>query len=197
LSEPFASFITEGDAQEDVMSTEDRVMAMCATALEMEERGRRFYEDAASRCRNPAGRDMFRILKEQEVVHIRRIKRIYEAVQTGEGFPEVSDPAEFASASEALEALFKGLAARHEAPAGSPDPSDLEAVETGIDLEQSAIAFYEGRRPQALDPKELTFIDLMIREEKGHHRTLNDMRFYLTDPAGWFREREHGGLDGA
>lgn len=179
------------------MSTEDRAMAMCATAMEMEERGRRFYEDAASRCRNPAGKDMFRILMEQEVVHISRIKRIYAAVQTGGSFPEVSDPAEFAAGSDALEALFKGLAARHDTKAGSPDPSDLEAVETGIDLEKNAIAFYEHQRSQAIDPKELAFIDLMIREEKGHHRTLNDMKFYLTDPAGWFRERERGGLDGA
>jgi len=37
----------------------------------------------------------------------------------------------------------------------------------------------------------------MISEEKSHHAALSDMKLYLSDPAAWFVEQEHPGLDGA
>ncbi len=177
-------------------SIDDRVARVYAMALEMEERGRSFYEHAQQTCRNRAGKEMFRVHMGKEVVHIGRIRTIYASIEKGKGLPDAFDSASIATDSEALTSIFEALARRHEA-ADQADPSDIEAVATGIALEQKAILFYEERRSQATEQKELTFIDLMIREEKTHHRMLTEMRFYLTDPAGWFREKERGGLDGA
>jgi len=37
----------------------------------------------------------------------------------------------------------------------------------------------------------------MIAEEKDHYAVLTDLKFYLTNPEGWFQENEHHGMDGA
>jgi rubrerythrin len=177
-----------------MISKDDRTMRMCATALEMEERGKVFYQKAERTCQNNPGKETFRMLKEQEIVHISRIKKIYASLEKGLGFPE--DWTELKIEHKDLVAFFKDLAKKHNSGMKG-EASDLEAVETGIDLEQSAIKFYEDHLKKATDPKERRFIDRMILEEKGHYTTLNDMKFYLTDPAAWFQEKEHGGLDGA
>lgn len=36
----------------------------------------------------------------------------------------------------------------------------------------------------------------MVDEENLHHFVLSDLKFYLSDPTGWFTEQEHHGLDG-
>jgi rubrerythrin len=72
----------------------------------------------------------------------------------------------------------------------------MEALDTGIDLEARSVEFYEKQLTEAADPLEQEFIRKMVAEEKGHHAVLKDMKFYLSDPEDWFRERESGGLDG-
>jgi len=62
-----------------------------------------------------------------------------------------------------------------------------------IDFEMRSVEFYEEQLPKATDSLEQEFIKKMIVEERGHHAALTDMKFYLSDPAGWFREKERGG----
>ncbi|MBW2648656.1 MAG: hypothetical protein JRC53_02390 [Deltaproteobacteria bacterium] len=76
------------------------------------------------------------------------------------------------------------------------DTSDLEALDTGIDFEMRSVEFYEEQLTKATNSLEQEFIKKMVTEERGHHAALTDMKFYLSDPAGWFREKERGGLDG-
>ena len=74
--------------------------------------------------------------------------------------------------------------------------SDLEALDMGIDLESRSITFYKENLTKAQDSLEREFIEEMIGEENSHHAVLSDMKLYLSDPAGWFFEHEHTGLDG-
>ncbi len=57
-----------------------RAMKMLSTALEMEERGRAFYQRAVSTCKNDMGKEIFQTLMEDEDVHMVRIRSIYETL---------------------------------------------------------------------------------------------------------------------
>ncbi len=70
-------------------------------------------------------------------------------------------------------------------------------MDIGLDFESASVKFYQEHRARTTDPLEAAFLDQMILEEKEHWKALKDTRYYLTDPEGWFMEKERAGLDGA
>jgi len=64
-------------------------------------------------------------------------------------------------------------------------------------MEQGAVNFYMDSLVQATDPIEKEFVELMIREERGHYAALTDLRQYFENPESWFIEKEHQHFDGA
>lgn len=163
-------------------------------ALEMEEKGRQFYERAERKTINELGRDIFRMLGADETVHIERIKVISDSLRKkkawSEGWrelaPACSDPA----------GVLRGLAKKR-GPDIAAGAGDLEALDVGIASEAESIKFYSDRLAATGDKLEGEFLARMIAEEKEHHRALVDMRYYLSNPADWFREAEREHLDGA
>jgi len=167
---------------------------MLQAALELEERGRAFYDRARQSCRNPECREIFTALMKEEILHQSRIRKIYDDLTRDRCWSR--DREEPGEVRERLETLF-----RLWRPQGkkdiNPEATDLEAVDTGLALEEASISFYEASRQRAEDPLEAAFLDRMIQEERGHLKALKDIRYYLTDPQGWFMEKEKAGLDGA
>lgn len=177
-----------------MVAASDRSMAMLATALEKEERGRDFYRDAVGKCSNELGKDIFRILMAEEGVHITRIKQIYESLSSGRAWSR-----EWRSemgTNERLQELFDKRMAEL-GPKVQPLSGEIEALDVGIDMEQGAIIFYQEELQKTTDPFERDFLSCMIVEERGHYDALSDMKFYFTDPESWFTEHERHGLDGA
>jgi len=170
----------------------DRSLKMLSTALEMEEKGKVFYEGVVSTCKNSVGREIFKMLLEDEKVHMDRIKKIYESLSGREVWCSWDD---LEAPHGNLTAIFRKMAKEHGANV-SVSADDLEALDIGIDLEARSVEFYGGQLEKATDELETAFIKEMISEEKSHYVALEDMKLYLSDPASWFRERERGGLDG-
>ncbi len=170
-----------------------RAMKMLSTALEMEEKGKAFYQRAVSACKNDMGKEIFQTLMEDEDVHMVRIRSIYETLSGKQVWSE--NWKELNVAHHDLGLIFEKMAKKR-GPEIDVDTSDLEALDTGIDFEARSVEFYEKQLTKAINPPEQEFIRKMVTEERGHHAALTDMKFYLSDPAGWFREKEHGGLDG-
>ena len=175
------------------MSHHDRSLDMLSKALEMEQKGYEFYERTISACRNELGVKIFTMLRDDEVIHTRRIKAIYESLKGGQPWGREWKNLQFNHRD--LTVMFKDLA-KAQGPNISPGSGDLEALEVGIDFETRAVAFYEGHLAAATDPLEREFIEHMIEEEKGHHTALADMKYFLADPAAWFREQEGSAFDG-
>jgi rubrerythrin len=169
-------------------------LAMLDKALEMERKGKDFYEKAAAGCLNEVGREIFQTLRHDEDVHIARIVDVYGTLTKGGAWNADWKAREFSHGD--LAAFFAGLARKHHGTA-TADAGDVQALEIGIDFELGSVAFYEHALAAAKDTIEREFIGRMIAEEKSHHTILEDARLYLTDPSSWFREHEHGGLDGA
>ena len=166
---------------------------MLAMALDMEEKGKAFYEKAVTTCRNPQCKEIFSALMKDEVVHTGRIKQIHDTLTSKKCWTR--DWESIKGPSNDLEMFFQNLAAK-ERKKIKAETTDLEAVDIGLDLESASVKFYQEHRARATDPIEATFLDQMILEEKGHWKALMDTRYYLTDPQGWFMEKERAGLDG-
>lgn len=166
---------------------------MLATALEMEEKGKAFYKKALSSCGNPQCRGIFSALMGDEVIHTRRILQIHNDLTSGKCWTR--DWESIKGSHEELSAIFKDLAkkAREKIKA---ETEDLEAIDMGLDFELASVKFYQDHRAKATDPLEAAFLDQMILEEKEHWKALKDTRYYLTDPEGWFMEKERAGLEG-
>ncbi len=168
-----------------------RTQEMLAAALEIEERGKEFYDRARSSCRDRGCREIFAALMKEEVLHRERILHIYRALKESGVWTE-ENPV-FPTSPPEVNAVFKRLEKKAALVIGE---DDMKAVETGLALEQESIRFYQEHRDQAEGSSVAAFLDRMITEEKGHLRSLQDLRYYLTDPEGWFLEKERAGLDG-
>ena len=172
---------------------QDRSLQMLSEALELEKKGEAFYKEAISTCQNDLGREIFRMLMKDEGLHMDRILKIYNSLKENQTWSE--DWKSIKSDHKDLKSLFREMASAHGSKI-TANSSDLEALTIGIDLEWESIAFYKKNLTEAQDSIERSFIEQMIGEENSHHALLSDMKLYLSDPAGWFFEHEHTGLDG-
>ena len=133
----------------------DRALAMLATALEMEEKGKAFYEKAISTCKNQLGVKIFTMLKKDEDIHVQRIQKIYEQLNTQHTWSQ--EWKSFGEGHADLGKVFRDLAAVQggNIQAGT---GDLEALEVGITFEFKAVRFYEDQLKAATDDTEKEFI---------------------------------------
>ena len=173
---------------------DDRSMSMLAKALEMESKGREFYEKALKTCKTRLGKELFTKLRDDEIVHQDRIRRIYDSLKGGT--PWSDEWRKMKAGGTSLVPLFQDLAKQERAKI-SAESSDIDALDVGITLEARSIEYYQDHARDASDPLEKSFLEQMVVEEKGHYDTLVDMKFYLTDPDGWFEEKEKIHVDGA
>lgn len=175
-------------------ASSDRSLKMLATALEKEEKGRDFYRDAAARCANELGREIFRTLMAEEGIHIMRIKQIYQVLEGGQGWSDQWKTHKIRSGDleELMRERIRTLGPRVESETG-----DLEAVKIGIDMEQGSIRFYDEQLLKASDSLEREFIQRMVTEERSHYTALEDLKLFFENPESWFVEKERHTLDGA
>jgi rubrerythrin len=174
--------------------TRDRFIQTLCTAQEMEEKGKAFYEKAWSTSENPLGKEIFRLLIDDEIVHLERIRKISDSLTKDQNWSE--DWKNLQCPYQDLGPVFRELADQYRR-AGLAGSNDLEALNLALDFERRSAEFYETQLAKAKDPLEKAFLSQMIVEEKGHSRTLQDTHYYLSDPEGWFIEKERAGLDGA
>lgn len=170
----------------------ERMLAMFSTALEMEEKGKAFYERAVEVCKNDLGREIFASLLKDETIHVERIKSIYAGLKDGKSLNE--DWRQLAGTRPNLGIFFNELKQRH-AGMIRADTDDLKALDVGIGFEQKSINYYESGLKDAENPLERKFLELMILEEKGHFLLLKDTKYYLENPEAYFAEKEHSNYD--
>ncbi len=172
----------------------ETTIALVAKALEMEERGKAFYQDALEKCSNPLGRDIFQKLKADEDVHVARIKAIHESLTGGHGWSD--DWKTMGLDGGDVKQVFRDLAAKYQTEIHA-STDDIQAVEMGMDFEQKAVDFYRAELERATDAMEREFAELMVQEERSHYSALSDIKFYLENPEAWFEQHERSQLDGA
>jgi rubrerythrin len=164
------------------------------TAMEMKESKRALYENAMKTCPDQVGIETFRMLKDSEADHLKRIQEVYEELQKGKASADACRFHSFDTEDKKV-LLRKVAAVRGKVPNACLD--DVAAIETGIKLENASIEYFEKQLKQAADPIEREFLQRMIVEEREHHILLADLKFYYEDTGNWFLEKGRQTLDGA
>jgi len=175
-------------------SERDEAFEMFCTVIEMKEKKKALYQDAMSTCPDQVGIETFRMLRDSEEQHLKQVHETYEEIKKGKVWADACKyhPVE----DEDKQAFLRKIAAEHgKMPMACLD--DVVAIETGLQLENSSIAFFQKQMELSKDPLEREFIDRLLAEEREHYVLLADLKFYYVDPEGWFMEKSRSRLDGA
>jgi len=170
----------------------ERFKKWVCTAVEMEEKGKAFYEKAVSSCEQGLGKEIFIMLRDDELKHIQRIREIENALDKDQDLESVCRIDE---EQDDLKKVFRDIAAKHQKE--KPCSSMVKSLQTGIDFELALVSFYEEALKGAEEDLEKEFLRRMVAEEKAHYVLLSDLNFYYEDPEGWAMEKGGYGLDGA
>lgn len=174
------------------MSDQRRTELWLNKAIELENRGHDFYEDAALKAQDPEVADFFKFMSAQELIHAKIIKKIYDRLSDANCWLEADGHITGGSAN--LNHLFSTLTKKI---TPSPDDGIVNAIDGGIIFETEARNFYEDELPNASCDAEKKFLTLMIAEENEHRQVLSDMKLFYTDPESWNLQEDNVHLDGA
>jgi len=170
-----------------------RTLEVLELAVRTEVDGQEFYQKVSQKSNNRLVKELFQQLANEEDVHRRKFEEIYEALKKGQNWPDVGIPAE---KGKGLKSLFteatKALGIKIKIA-----ESELESIKMAMDMEIKSYNLYHSRSEESTLPVEKRFYDALAGEERGHHLALLDSYEYLSDPVGWFTQREHWSLEGA
>jgi rubrerythrin len=163
------------------------------TALQMEKEGQEFYYKAEQKSKNRLTKNLFRHLAEQETVHMKIIKEIYQKISGTAVWPLAETTFKHEKSlrnvfQEAIDSMDKEVKASSD---------EIEALQTAMNLEDKSYSYYNSRADEAVFPAEKSFYQALTAEERGHYLAVLNSYEYLTDPQAWFMKEEHWSLDGA
>ena len=174
------------------MEEAQKVLEILQNAMNMEKDGREFYLKAAQDSKSRLPQNLFEVLAKEEIVHQEVISEIYEAIKSGNQWPDVSiTPVHSENAENIFSAALKDPQQQKVAS------DDLEAVGIALKMEEKSFKLYSRRAKESDNPIEMEFYRALAHEEQKHITSLRDTEEYLTDPEGWFMAKEHITLDGA
>ncbi len=174
------------------MDHKERLNAL-EVALNNETREREFYLKNAARTKNPLGKTMFKQIADDELEHYERLKELHGKWVKQEKWPEtVPLKVKHTVVKDILLDFIKKV----DEKSGEGDEDDLTAVRAAIDFEAKGAKFYAELRDSVSNPKEKEFFSLLSKIENEHYLSLKDTEEYLTDPASWYRKKEHHTFDG-
>ncbi len=162
------------------------------TALQMEIDGKEFYLKASSASKNKLGKDLLEKLAAEEDVHRVVFQGIYDSIKSKIGWPDIKYRSD---GGQGLRTIFaKALEnMKKQAPALK---EELDAVKTGMDLENKTLDFYNARSKKTTLDAEKQLYEALAMQEGEHHRVLLDYYEFLKNPAAWFVQKEHTSVDG-
>ncbi len=169
----------------------DRINAL-KTALGNEMKEREFYLQHSKRTTNPVGKAMFLQIANEELEHHERLQQLHDKWEKEEKWPE-SVPLEIAG-SNLKTTMQKVIDETQNLEPGDAD--DLEAVRTAIAFEADGVKFYEKLRDGSQNEREKAFFALLVTIENEHLQSLIESEAFFLDPAQWYQQNEHSGLDG-
>ena len=171
---------------------QDRAVQALQKAIKMEIDGKEFYLKASRESSNELGKKLLESLAAEEDVHRQNFEKIYNSIRIKQGWPGTGFQPD---GGKRLRTIF--AEAMEEAGAGIEVPAtELDAVKTAMEMENKTYDYYKDQGQGATYDTERDFYQALATEEREHHLVLLDYYEYLSDPAGWFVQKEHPSLDG-
>jgi len=174
------------------MKVQEYMLQALKDAVQMELEGRQFYLEAAKQVKSAGVRDVLEYLAESEKYHIQKFNEIYQSLQKDPAWTE--SLAAFKPPQHEPYVCVMAMAKESQASGGA---DDLQALRTGIKMEECAIDYYTKLAKETNIPLARRFFMSVAHEERGHYLMLMDMHNYLTLPEDWFYVKQMGHVDGA
>jgi len=173
-------------------SEQNKTLEALKIAIQMEIDGKEYYLKASQESSNELGKKLLKSLAAEEDIHRQKFQEIYSAIRSKKAWPVTDFQPDggkrlrtmFARATEEMRSTIKSLA------------TELDAVQTAIEMENKTYDFYKSQNKLASYDTERDFYETLSMEEREHSLILLDYYEYLKDPAGWFVKKEHPSLDG-
>ncbi|HZE21640.1 MAG TPA: ferritin family protein [Desulfobaccales bacterium] len=174
------------------MKVQEYMLKALEDAIQMEVEGRQFYLEAAKKVKSPGVREIMEYLAESEKYHIEKFKEIYQNLSKDPSWTET-----MAAFTPPKHEPYVCVMAMTKDKQGTGGKDDLEALKTGIKMEECSIDKYTKLARETNNPLARRFFMSVAHEERGHYLTLMDMHNYLTLPEDWFYVQQMGMVDGA
>ncbi len=175
-----------------MVKEQDTTLAALQSAIQMEIDGKEFYIKSSQASTNDLGKKLFRQLAKEEDVHRKDFEAIYKNISAHKGWPAGKTKYDGGRGlrtlfAEAIEARAKDTKAI---------PTELDAIQTAMDMENKTYDFYKKRSGLATYDGEKELYEEIAAQEKEHHLVLLDYFEFLKNPAAWFVQKEHPSIDG-
>lgn len=174
------------------MKVQEYLLQALKDAVQMEVEGRQFYLEAANKVKRPGVREIMEYLAESEKYHIEKFHEIYQSLEKD---PTWTDA--MANFKPPQHEPYVCVLAMTKDEQGTGGEDDLQALKTGIKMEECSIQYYTKLAKETKIPLARRFFMSVAHEERGHYMTLMDMHNYLTLPEDWFYVHQMGHVDGA
>lgn len=153
---------------------ENKAIEILKSAMLLEMRGKAFYRSAASQSSNPAIKQFFEIMAEEEDYHIKILSDQYKAFKESGKFTAAS----YAKASPAVATAVLNEAIREKIQSAGFESA---AIQAAMSMEERAIRLYGDRARETAEPEERKLYAWLSDWEKGHLSLLMDMDRELTE----------------
>ena len=175
-----------------MVAEQNRTLKALQIAIQMEIDGKEYYLKASRQSSNELGRKLMESLATEEDAHRQKVEEIYKAIQSKKAWPTADFQPD---GGEKLGTIFAGATEGMVSNIKAPK-TELDGVQTAIDMEDKTYDFYKSQERKATYDAERSFYEALAAEEREHYLVLLNYYEYLKDPAGWFVSAEHPSLDG-
>lgn len=160
---------------------QNEVLDILKKAIIMEHRGKALYEQVAMQTKSADVEKIFRVMADEEQLHIEFLSNQYSAYQKSGKF----DVNQLVQASEGEDAIASVILTERIVKDISGAGFESAAISAAIDMENKSIEVYAARAAQATDPNEKELYQWLADWEKGHHKLLIELNKQLTEQV-WY-----------
>ncbi len=146
-------------------------------ALEFENEGIHFYQQAQQKTLSSVAKSMFELLKEQEQRHIKILESIRSEFYAREQYPAVES---FDWQSLNFKTLFQQYVPRMEQEI-TPQSDEFDALRLALDIESNGITLYEGFIEQLEDDNGKLIFSRLADEERKHYEFIESFLKFFED----------------
>lgn len=174
-----------------MVTEQNKTLAALQAALRMEIDGKEFYLKASEESSNELGKKLLKSLAAEEGIHRQKFEKIYEAIRSKRTWPRTDFQSD---GGRGLRTIFV-RATREMSTNIKTQATELDAIQTAMDMENKTYDFYKSQGRNATSDAERDFYEALAAQERKHHLILLDYYEYLKNPADWFVSKEHPSLD--
>ncbi len=160
--------------------SEEAALELFDKAMDTEREGIKVYEEAAAKAQDVKAREIFQMLAEAERRHLSIIEITKEDVRHTYSSYTWKDSDFVSEIGKEIEAIGRQYLPKLTDEIVSA--SALDAINTGIKMEQGSITFYSDAKTKATDPGVANLFNILLLSERAHLLLLELNKTYIIYP---------------